>query len=111
MSQDASQSPLQQDPSLLAIRNARLVSWATGIGLVLALIALIDGLWMLFTRELANCPEGTYFPEGATNFDCYVHPQAGLGIAIASFSVVLAILVVFASIMVRSTLTPRPPSP
>ena len=32
------------------------------------------------------------FPEGTTDFTCYAHSQAGLGVAIIVFSILLTIL-------------------
>jgi hypothetical protein len=111
MSDDATQSPSSQDGSRLIDRRADLVWWATRVGLVLALVGLVDGLMMALKRQVATCPNGTYFREGTTNFDCYVHPQAGIGIAIAVFSVVLGILVVFSGIVARASLGSRPLPP
>ena len=84
--------------------------WAPWVGLALALVGLIDGLVMALKRKVADCPDGTYFPEGATDFTCYVHPQAGLGIAIAALSVVLGSLIVLCSMVARASLEARAPS-
>ncbi len=65
---------------------------------------------MALQRKVADCPDGKYFPEGATDLNCYVHPQGGLGTAIAALSVVLGILVVFCSMAARASLEVRPPS-
>jgi len=59
---------------------------------------------MALKRKEADCPDGKVFPEGTTDFSCYVHPQAGIGIAIAAMSVLLGILVVLASIAARAAL-------
>jgi hypothetical protein len=55
----------------------------------------------------APCPDETFIPLGTTDFTCYVHPQAGVGIAIATFSILLGILVVFTGIVASSTLRDR----
>lgn len=110
MREEATESHSNQDEARSAARREDAVWWATWVGLALALIALIDGLVMALKRKLADCPDGTYFPQGETDFNCYVHPQAGLGIAIAVLSVVLGILVVFSSIVARASLGVRPPS-
>lgn len=68
------------------------------------LVGLLDGLIMAVKKKAVPCPDGTFFPEGTTDFACYVHPQAGVGVAIAALSVVLGILVVFSSIVVRASL-------
>ena len=84
------------------------VWWATWVALLLVLVGLVDGIIMGMKRKVAACPDGTLFPEGTTDFECYVHPQAGIGVAIAAISVVLGVLVVFTSILVRASLADRP---
>ena len=78
---------------------------AMWVGLILALVGVVDGFVMALKRHVAPCPNGTYFPKGTTNFDCYVHPNAGTGIAIAVISALLGILVVLAAI--SAALSPR----
>ncbi|MDZ5619537.1 hypothetical protein [Nocardioides bizhenqiangii] len=85
-------------------RREDLIWWGTWLGLVCAVVGIVDGLVMALNKELATCPDGTYFPEGTTDFDCYAYPQAGLGIGIIVVSVMLGVLVVFASIAARATL-------
>jgi hypothetical protein len=88
-------------------REEGLVWSALWIGLSLALIGLIDGLVMAFKRHVAPCPNGTYFPQGTTDFNCYVHPRAGVGIAITVFSVLLGTLLVFTAILAAGSLRAR----
>lgn len=111
MIEDAAESPPSPEGVRLAEWREDLVWWATWAGLILCFIGLIDGLMMALKKTVADCPDGTSFPEGATNFDCYVHPQAGVGIAIGVFSVVLGILVVFSSIVARASSGVHPQSP
>jgi hypothetical protein len=59
---------------------------------------------LIEARAVRTAP---FFPEGTSDFHCYVHPQAGVGVAIAAKSVVLGILVVFTSILVRTSLAAR----
>lgn len=68
------------------------------VGFALALVGLADGLKMALKRHIVTCPNGTYFPQGTTNFNCYVHPNAGTGIAIAVISALLGILVALSTI-------------
>ena len=104
MTGDAPESPSIDDGARLVERHEDLVWWATWIGLFLAGVGLIDGVIMASKKKMATCPDGTYFPEGTTDFNCYVHPQAGLGVAIAAVSVLLGILVVFGGISARAGL-------
>ena len=110
MQEEATESHSKQHDAP-ADRREVAVWWATRVGLAFALVGLIDGVMMTLKRKVADCPDGTFFPEGATDFNCYVHPQAGLGIAIAALSVVLGILVQFSSMVARASLEVRPPSP
>lgn len=86
-----------------------MVGWAVGTGVFLAAIGLFDGLVMAFQRREARCPDGKFFPEGTTDFACYVRPQAGIGIAVAAMPVILGILVVLAGIVAIETGRNREP--
>jgi hypothetical protein len=96
-------------------RGERVVWSAMSVGLIVALAGLADGLVKALNRHVAPCPNGTYFPQGTTNFNCFVHPNAGTGIAIAVISALLGILVTLSAISaatsLRSGSTARPPSP
>jgi len=89
-------------PSRLRVDTA--IDTAVGAGVLCAFIALVAGVSMAAKRKLVTCPDGTYFPEGATDTACYVHPNLGAGISIASLSVTLAIILVFAAIAARAAL-------
>ena len=98
----APQRPARQESAL---------QLAMGVGLVIALIGLLVGLSMAFSSEVAPCENGHFFPEGTTDFTCYVHPQAGLGSAIALFSILLGILLVFSAIPALATVRTRATEP
>ena len=74
-----------------------------GIGLVVAMVGVVDGIVMAVKRHVAPCPDGHIFPQGTTNFDCYVHPHAGVGIAISAVSALLGLLVVLTAISAAAT--------
>jgi hypothetical protein len=93
-----------QGPAPGASREESFVWAAVCVGVCVAFVGLIDGLMMAFKRHVAPCPDGKYFPEGTTNFNCYVHPQGGLGTAIAVFSVLLATVVVLCGMSAAATL-------
>lgn len=99
-----------QAEGLNAARNERIVRLAMLVGVGLALVGLVDGFVMALKRHVAPCPNGTYFPRGATDFNCYVHPNAGPGIAIAAFSALLGILVVLSAISATASLRSGPTS-
>lgn len=110
MRDEATESHDSQGEAPPADRRDDAVWWATWVGVGFAMVGLVDGLIMALKRKVADCPDGKYFPEGATDFTCYVHPQAGLGVAIAALSVVLGILVVFSSMVLRASMEARTPS-
>lgn len=85
-------------------RAERHVWSAMRVGIALALVGLADGFVMALKSHVAPCPNGTFFPKGTTNFNCYVHPNAGTGIAIAVMSALLGILVVLAAISAAASL-------
>lgn len=63
-------------------------------GVVLAALGVVVGLVMALRRREASCPDGKYFPEGTTDFRCFVHPQALDGTAVVILSLMLGILIV-----------------
>ncbi len=69
-----------------------------GVSLILAVIAFIIGINMATERRAAPCPNGTTFPEGATDLNCYVHPEGTTGTVIAIFAVMLGTIIVFSGI-------------
>jgi len=81
---------------------------AVALGLILSTIGVLDGLVMMAHRKVATCPAAKEFPVDATDFTCYVHPQAELGIAIVVFSVLLGILIVFTGTLLNETVSNRP---
>ena len=53
-------------------------------------------------RRVAECPEGKVFPDEVTDPTCYVHPQAGLGVGLIAIAVMLAALLVLATVLVNA---------
>ena len=104
--EDTAELPPHERP-LFAGRQEGLVAGAVWVGALLALVGLIDGVVMTLNKKVASCPDGKYFPDGTTDFTCYVHPQAGVGIAVAALSIVLGILVVLSGIVATATLRSR----
>jgi hypothetical protein len=104
VSEETTHLRFQHGDAPVSGRPEVLTWWATAAGLVLALVGVVDGILMALHEKTIGCPNGTEWPEGTTDFNCYLHPQLGVGVAIAVSSGVLAILVAFSSIVVRSSL-------
>ncbi len=104
MTDDSSDAGQSGPPRTWRVGHVWVSLW---VGLGIALVGLIDGLAMALKRNSAPCPDGTYFPEDATDFTCYVHPQAGLGIAIMVFSVLLGILLVYGALLAADSVSAR----
>jgi 8-oxo-dGTP pyrophosphatase MutT (NUDIX family) len=85
-------------PGHVADRQESFVKVAVVVAWVVAGVGVIDGIVLVARRRETPCADGTFFPEGTTDYNCYVHPQAGLGVAVVVFSIVLAILVWLAGI-------------
>lgn len=100
------QSSPASAPSRTAPANRRQVqvTAAVALGLVLAVVGLAIGLTMALKRREAQCPDGTYFPEGTTDFRCFVHPSGLEGSAIAVISVMLGLLIVLVGFLIKSSL-------
>lgn len=111
---DDPQPPLPQGPTpphLARVRQAMVVGLtATAIG------ALVGTAMAVRAREVP-CPDGTYFPEGTTDFTCSAHPLALQGSAVLVMCVALAAVLVacgaFASQLAITTAgaSDRPVSP
>ena len=71
---------------------------AVCIGLFVAVLGLVDGVLMALKRHVAPCPYGKELPQGTTDFNCYIHPHAGVGVAIGVFSVLLGIVLVLSGV-------------
>lgn len=111
MSQNATESTSLDAELSNTERAVDLTWWATWVGVIFAGVAFISGLVMALEKKIIPCPDGTYFPEGATDFECYVHPDGALGIAVAAISIVLGVLVLLMSSAARSGLQARAPRP
>jgi hypothetical protein len=81
-----------------------MVRLAVVFGLILAMLGVLDGIVMVVKRKVAQCPDGHFFPEGTTNFNCYVHPNAGVGVAIVVVSALLGTVLVLSAISANAVL-------
>jgi hypothetical protein len=44
-------------------------------------------------RTVTDCPDGTFFPVGTTDFTCYTHPRAADGLAVSTISLGIGVLI------------------
>lgn len=72
------------------------------LGVILAIVGMVVGLSMALKRTVVHCADGTYFPEGTTDFRCFGHLHAGEGTAIAVLSSLLGIVVALLGIIVSA---------
>ena len=63
----------------------------------------IDGIVLWAKRTVKDCPNGTYFPNGTTDFNCYAHPRAGEGLAILVISLGIGAVVLLLAQIRRNT--------
>lgn len=77
--------------------------WAVRCGFALASVGLVVGVVMALKRREIRCPDGTFFPEGTTDFRCFAHPQALDGTAIAVFSVMLGIVIGLIGVIAKAS--------
>ena len=68
------------------------------VGLGVSVVGVVDGVLMAVHKEGATCPDGHEFPQGTSDFSCYLHPHLGLGVAIVVVSALLGLLTVLAAI-------------
>lgn len=75
------------------------LSWSsvvriTWVGIAAAVAGVITGLVMALQRRVVVCADGTFFPEGTTDFRCFEHPLVLVGAAVAAISIALGVLIV-----------------
>ncbi|MCC2593789.1 hypothetical protein LKO27_10265 [Tessaracoccus sp. OS52] len=92
----------------LTPRVVRAVTW---VGLSSAIIGLITGLAMLLQRRVVECPDGTYFPNGTTDFRCFEHPLAFEGTAVSALAISVGALILLTSSAVTRSAVPATAEP
>lgn len=99
----------QPDVHISAIPDKpnRLVIAAVSLGAIAAIVGIEIGIRMALKATLIQCPDGTYFPQGTTDFRCFSHMHAGTGSAIALISFMLLILLVLVGVVANALLTRR----
>lgn len=93
MTQDGDTSPRPTAAPLSAEQRATRIDLARAGGAFLTAVGVLDGLLMTLKRREAPCPDGKYFPEGTTDFQCYTHPLGMQGVAVMVVSLLLGLLV------------------
>ncbi|GAB3820477.1 hypothetical protein GCM10028820_26510 [Tessaracoccus terricola] len=84
----------------LTPRVVRAVTW---VGLSSAIIGLITGLAMLLQRRVVDCLDGTFFPNGTTDFRCFEHPLALEGAAVSALAISVGALMLLTSSAVTTS--------
>lgn len=83
------------------------VSVGVTVGVLSGIAGVIDGLVMVLQRHEVGCADGTYFPQGATDFRCFSHPHVANGIAVMGFSVMLSIVILLTGFIANQMLRAR----
>lgn len=97
-SRDSSRPQPTRDPT-------QLVELCKAVGLAAAGLGIAVGVIMVAKRREAPCEDGTFFPEGTTDFRCFVHPQAWTGGAVILVCVALGALIVLCGVIAASIVT------
>lgn len=99
------------DPAAPAAHGRQVaVSVLVGIGLLAALIGMVVGFRAVLAKTIADCPDGTVWPPGVTDFRCYTHPHALEGSAIALVSLMLGILIWILGVVADTLLSGHRPT-
>lgn len=72
--------------------------WTAGLATV---VGIAVGVVMVLQRREVTCADGTFFPEGETDFRCFSHPQALVGTATIAAFIGLGAVVYLASIVIK----------
>ena len=89
MTNDASPSTTKAAGRVVAYRNAGLAACVGGVAI---------GIVMIARRREVTCADGTFFPEGTTDFRCFAHPQALGGSAVVLICLALAAVIALCAI-------------
>lgn len=81
------------------------------IGVVAGLAGVVAGIVKIAYRVEADCPDGKMWPNDATDFTCYAHPQLASGVAIVAGSIMGAILVVLVAYVAHEIAVARTNDP
>lgn len=79
-----------------------LVLLAIWLGAAGAVVGALTGVAMALRRTVVGCADGTFFPEGATDFRCFDHPQALLGTAVTAIAIAIGALVLLVAVALRA---------
>lgn len=58
---------------------------------------------MLLQRRVVDCPDGTFFPNGTTDFRCFEHPLAFEGAAVSALAISVGALILLTSFAVTTS--------
>jgi hypothetical protein len=101
MSEQRGRPPIKTERLLRSEAN---VFGAAAAGVAMSVVAAILGVVLAVRRHHTPCPDGTYFPEGTTDFRCFTHPHALEGTSIALVALALAVLIGLVAFVARLAL-------
>jgi F0F1-type ATP synthase membrane subunit c/vacuolar-type H+-ATPase subunit K len=79
--------------------HAVTATWTAGVAIAAGIAV---GFAMVLQRREVACADGTFFPEGETDFRCFSHPHALVGTAVLAGFVGLGAVLYLAWIVVTA---------
>lgn len=77
------------------------------VGLGACVLGVVVGIAMIAVRREVECPDGTFFPEGTTDFRCFEHPQALGGSAVVLICLALAAVIALCAMAAADVVSRR----
>ncbi|MDO9439910.1 MAG: hypothetical protein Q7T73_03375 [Beijerinckiaceae bacterium] len=81
--------------------------FAVLIGLASCAAAVVSGLVLALDKVVIGCPDGTEFPNGTTDFNCYSDPDAELGFSIVAIAFAVGAAIVLLRAVLRAVRAPQ----
>ena len=91
----------------LTTKAARRVGAYRNAGLAACVAGVVVGAVMIARRREVPCADGTFFPEGTTDFRCFDHPQALGGSAVVLICLALAAVVALCAVAAMGVVAAR----